>query len=77
MRVKVGNTWYDCQPGQPIMVELTDAEKRDLKNLPTDATRYALFARQDTFNKGTMKDWMDDGATFNNVHPGDVHVLDR
>jgi hypothetical protein len=59
------------------MIELTDTEKRDLRNLPSEATRYALFAQQDAFNRGNMKHWMDDGATYTNVHPGDVRVVDQ
>lgn len=77
MRVKVGDTWYDCQPDQPIMVELTDKDKFNIQHMAERATRYAVFDQKNAFNKQTMKEWMENGALHTGVHPGEVKVLDQ
>lgn len=42
MRVKVGNTWYDCEV-EPVAVELTAYDKQAIANMPSDATRYGAM----------------------------------
>ena len=48
MRVKVGNTWYSVEPGQPIAVELTEGDKANIANMHPEATRYAVIDDDDT-----------------------------
>lgn len=62
MRVKVGNTWHECNPGQPIMVELTDADKRNIAGMAPSATRYAVFDDADQTTPAEKLDWMSEGG---------------
>lgn len=41
MRFKVGNIWYGVAP---LMIELTDADKENIRNMLPSATRYAVFS---------------------------------
>lgn len=50
MRVKVGDTWYEATAGQPIMVELTDADKQNIERMLPEATKYAEFDDHDIAN---------------------------
>ena len=59
MRVKVGSKWYESEPGQPIMVELTPTDKKNINDMSHDATRYALFADDDTTSE-QKRAWMGD-----------------
>lgn len=59
MRIKVGNTWYDCEQGQPIMVELAPQDKINISNMPADATKYALFNDVDAWTVEQKLAWMD------------------
>lgn len=43
MRVKVGNVWYEAENEQPIMIELTQKDKENIRNMHPDATKYAIF----------------------------------
>lgn len=43
MRVKVGNQWFQCEPGQPIAVELSTRDRLNIANMAENATRYASF----------------------------------
>ena len=47
MRVKHGDQWLECELGKPLMVELTEADKRNIANMHPDATKYALFGEGD------------------------------
>lgn len=42
MRVKIGDTWYDDQH-EPIMVEVTERDRWNIKHMPLDNQRYASF----------------------------------
>lgn len=42
MRVKVGSTWYDCTV-EPVAVELTAEDRKNIANMAPDATRYAVL----------------------------------
>lgn len=33
MRVKIGDDWFDATPSQPIMIELTEQDKRNIINI--------------------------------------------
>lgn len=62
MRVKVKDTWYECLPGQPIMVELSPGDKENVRNMSPEATRYALFDENDGRTIDEKFAWMDEGA---------------
>jgi len=47
MRVKVGSTWYEVEPGQPIAIELTEIDKVNIAKMPPGYTRYAAFDDHD------------------------------
>ncbi len=59
MRVKIGNQWFECSPSQPIMIELTEADKRNISNMAPDATKYAQFDDGAPMSKDEMLSWMD------------------
>lgn len=61
MRIKTGSQWFECRPDQPIMVELTDGDKRNIANMHPDATRYAIFDDNDDWSKEQKLAWMDEG----------------
>jgi hypothetical protein len=58
MRVKIGNWWYAPQPGFPIMVELSEADKVNIANMKSDATKYACFDEKDPLDEEGRKRWM-------------------
>lgn len=58
MRVKIGNIWHECQPGQPLMVELSDADKSNIANMPENAHRYAVFHDNAELTENEMKEWV-------------------
>lgn len=62
MRVKVGDTWYECLPGQPIMVELLPGDRENIKNMSPEAKRYALFDDTDKSSLEEKFAWMSEGA---------------
>jgi len=61
MRVKVGNDWFQCEPGKPIMVELTDQDKKNISAMLPQATRYAIFDDDDNLANEQKFAWMDEG----------------
>lgn len=56
MRIKIGDTWYTETPEQPIMVELTDADKSNIASMPPGRTKYAVF--DDDLTDEQRLDWM-------------------
>lgn len=65
MRVKVGNTWYEAKPGQPIMVELTKNDKHNIERMLPWATKYALFDDAEEMTRQQMLDWMENEGESN------------
>lgn len=61
MRVKVGDQWFQCEPGQPVMIELAEGDKRNIANMHPDATRYAIFEDDDGWSNEEKLAWMDEG----------------
>lgn len=59
MRVKVGDRWFDCEPGQPVMVELTDGDKANIVNMHPDAHKYAVFDDADETSIPEKLAWME------------------
>ena len=39
MRVKIQDSWYDPEE-VPIMIELTDEDKRNIRDMDEDCTKY-------------------------------------
>lgn len=62
MRLKVGLEWFECQRGQPIMVELAPGDKKNIANMHPDATRYAIFDDDEDMTTEQKVAWMQDGA---------------
>lgn len=63
MRVKVGSTWYEASPGQPIAVELTGRDRDNIAAMAPDATRYAVFDKADSeqLSPPQMRAWLGEG----------------
>ena len=62
MRFKIGNTWHKQELGQPIMVELTDADKANIANMCPSCTRYAVIDDEEFDSEEAEEQWMDEGA---------------
>lgn len=61
MRVKIGETWYDGKD-QPLMVELTDDDKKDINNMGK-LKKYCQFP-DTVFSTEYIMKWMEtDSAT--------------
>lgn len=58
MRVKFGSNWLECGPGAPLMVELSDADRRNIANMAPDATKYAVFDDADATSAEDKLAWM-------------------
>lgn len=60
MRIKVGSKWYEPKPNYPVMVELTDVDKQNIKDMLSDATKYAVFDDNGMFpwTKEDKLNWM-------------------
>ena len=58
MKIKVGNTWHECKPGQPIMIEIDDDDKRFISQLPADSTKLAYFDPKDNLSEEQKLEWM-------------------
>ena len=43
MKIKVGDEWFDCEVGLPVMVELTKQDKINIANMLPECTKYAIF----------------------------------
>lgn len=63
MKIKIGDNWYECRPEQPIMVELTETDKRNIANMHPDATRYAIFDDYDNTSTDDKLAWMEKGCS--------------
>lgn len=59
MRVKHGDQWFECEPGKPLMIELTAGDRRNIARMLPDATKYALFDDAEPMNNGDKLAWMD------------------
>lgn len=72
MRVKVGDRWFEPAKGVPVMIELTEGDKRNIAAMEPAATRYAVLVDGDPLYDRTTDDrskvtaWMDEGATAPN-----------
>jgi hypothetical protein len=57
MKVKIGDTVYDGEQ-VPVMVILTDADKRNIANMLPECSKYAAFP--DTIPQDEIERWMKD-----------------
>jgi hypothetical protein len=62
MRVKIGDQWFQAEPGQPVMIELEPKDRTNILNMTEGATRYAIFDHFDDMTEDERQLWMDDGA---------------
>lgn len=51
MRVKALGVWIEAEAGEPIMVELTAADRANIADMAPEATRYALFADDENMTR--------------------------
>lgn len=56
MKVKIGNTIYSPTE-QPIMLILTDSDKKNIANMAKDATKYVGYP--DSANEDEVRKWME------------------
>lgn len=63
MRIKIGSEWFQCAPGQPIMVDLKPQDKANIAYMIDTASRYALFHDADGMSVEQKLAWMDEGAS--------------
>jgi hypothetical protein len=55
MKVKVGDTIHNAED-EPIMVILTDQDKKNITNMAPEATRYCCFPSD--FSTEEIEEWM-------------------
>lgn len=64
MKIKIGNDWFVPSPGQPIMIQLDEGDKKQFFNSMIDKTfhRIAFFDDSDirSLKEEQIKNWMDD-----------------
>lgn len=58
MRVKIGDTWYEAGTGQPIVVELTKQDRRNIDNMHPEYTKYCVYDT-DEYSEDAIKTWME------------------
>ena len=61
MRIKIKDKWHNISPDKPIMIQLSDADKRNIANMHPDCDRYAVFHDDDTMRSNDREVWMDSG----------------
>ncbi|MBB3910847.1 hypothetical protein [Sphingomonas desiccabilis] len=59
MRIKIADTWHEVKLGTPIMIELSQADRRNIANMAPTATKYACFADGEPMSVDQKRDWMD------------------
>ncbi len=59
MRVKIGDQWFEPAADQAIMIELTEGDRRNIRNMAPGATKYAVFHDDDERDHGEMNAWME------------------
>ena len=57
MKIKVGDTVYDSSL-TPVMVILTDGDKRNIANMLPECNKYASFPED--IEQGEIERWMND-----------------
>lgn len=62
MRVKVGDQWFDGHTA-PIMVELTEEDKKNIANMEDNAKRYCIYDNK-VYSSEEIHKWMKDQKTL-------------
>lgn len=60
MKVKIGNKIYDGRK-EPVMVILSKGERKQIANMPSDATKYCVYPSSKEWIDGDykkIKEWM-------------------
>lgn len=55
MKVKIGEKIYDAED-QPIMLILSETDKKNIGNMHLDATKYCVFS--ENYDLGKIKEFM-------------------
>ena len=58
MKVKVGEQWFEVEPGQPVMIVLTQKDKVNIEHMVGGATKYACFSDSETMSDEEKLEWM-------------------
>lgn len=58
MRIKIKDTWYECEDDQPMMIELNKRDKENISNMAKEATRYAIFTDTCPLTTDEKVEWM-------------------
>jgi hypothetical protein len=61
MRFKIADRWVSVEPGQPLLVELDQADKANIANMAEGASCYAAFHSGDTTTAEQKLAWMAEG----------------
>jgi hypothetical protein len=65
MRVKVGDVWYEPTAERPLMVELSEEDRANLRSMAPEDRNYAVFADGDPRTTEERLAWMrGDGSTM-------------
>jgi len=62
MRIKIGDKIYDSEK-EPIMIILNEEDKKNIKNMSPDATKYCEYPSNDYWTENDYKrihEWMDE-----------------
>lgn len=59
MRIKIGDTWHEAKAGAPIMIELKPQDKKNIENMLTEATKYAIFTDDEPMTVQEKLEWME------------------
>ena len=62
MKVKVGDAVYDGNK-EPVMVILTEQDKKNIANMHPEATRYCVYPTEERWKEDghkAVKEWMND-----------------
>ena len=58
MRVKIGAQWFEVEPDQAIMIEVTLGERENIAAMPAEARFYATFHSDDARDADAKLAWM-------------------
>lgn len=58
MRVKAGDRWHAVDTTRAIMIELSDADRRNIANMAPGARFYACFDDKDARSPDEKLAWM-------------------
>ena len=63
MRVKVGDEWHESEVGKPIMVQLSEQDRKNIANMAPGCDRYACFQTDyvQHAERSAKLRWMDEG----------------